>query len=369
MKKDVKQNNERILSFLDRFSRRKYSDKELADAEKTANSKYRSKLETAVWDKVRLMFEIVKHPSIWGPQLLVLAVAAVIYLVSPIDAVPDIIPGVGILDDITAIGIVIGAISSMVTRFDTEKKMRIRETIPDDLKPLFDSLFRITQNDIEWYYSGKTDTYFHEPADTHNQEKKPFKATSFTDSCISKAVSMYINETYYRKLSESLINLLIYIAAVFLVVFPIFGELTSSIISALLLVTSFAFAVYRTVRFLRGKHTIPVARSIIRNRSIKRGLSSYIRSLDIRIATGEKLVGFLLKLFTGKDAKERAIDMAVDHCWRLLWRDIMRFVLNIAAVILSFFIVRYALINTVSDLSFWKIVFYPFFVIGRGMWT
>lgn len=54
--------NEGIRKMLEKMSKKDYSDEELRDAEDTANSKYRSKLDAPVWDKVRLMFEVVKHP-------------------------------------------------------------------------------------------------------------------------------------------------------------------------------------------------------------------------------------------------------------------------------------------------------------------
>lgn len=50
-------------------------------------------------------------------QTIVLAVAAVAYFVSPIDAIPDFIPVAGFLDDVTVIGLVISSIRGDVAQF------------------------------------------------------------------------------------------------------------------------------------------------------------------------------------------------------------------------------------------------------------
>lgn len=132
--------NEGIRKMLEKMSKKDYSDEELRDAEDTANSKYRSKLDAPVWDKVRLMFEVVKHPSLWGPQALMMATVSVIYLVSPIDVIPDLIPVAGLTDDVAVIALIAGMIFTKMPGLNQDRKMKIRETIPEDLRDLFDSL-------------------------------------------------------------------------------------------------------------------------------------------------------------------------------------------------------------------------------------
>ena len=48
---------------------------------------------------------------------LLLCVAALIYFVNPFDAIPDIIPATGLLDDVTVIGFVLASIKEDVERF------------------------------------------------------------------------------------------------------------------------------------------------------------------------------------------------------------------------------------------------------------
>lgn len=51
-----------------------------------------------IWDKVIALFEALKMKGI-TPGLKVLIVGALLYLISPIDAIPDQIPIAGLLDD------------------------------------------------------------------------------------------------------------------------------------------------------------------------------------------------------------------------------------------------------------------------------
>lgn len=50
-------------------------------------------------------------------RTVVFGIAALIYFVSPIDAIPDVIPVIGLLDDVTVIGFVLNAIRHDIERF------------------------------------------------------------------------------------------------------------------------------------------------------------------------------------------------------------------------------------------------------------
>ena len=55
-----------------------------------------------IWDKVQVLWRFIKDPDVaWAKKAT--AVGSLIYLVSPLDAVPDFIPGGGLLDDVAVI--------------------------------------------------------------------------------------------------------------------------------------------------------------------------------------------------------------------------------------------------------------------------
>jgi uncharacterized membrane protein YkvA (DUF1232 family) len=55
-----------------------------------------------IWAKVIALFTLIKDPDApWGSKAI--AIGSLIYLISPIDAVPDIIPMIGLSDDAAVI--------------------------------------------------------------------------------------------------------------------------------------------------------------------------------------------------------------------------------------------------------------------------
>lgn len=55
-----------------------------------------------IWDKVQVLWRFIKDPDVaWGKKAT--AVGSLIYLISPLDAVPDFIPAGDLLDDVAVI--------------------------------------------------------------------------------------------------------------------------------------------------------------------------------------------------------------------------------------------------------------------------
>ena len=55
-----------------------------------------------MWQKVQLLWDVVRDPDV-APAAKGLAIAALIYLISPLDLVPDPIPVAGLADDVSVI--------------------------------------------------------------------------------------------------------------------------------------------------------------------------------------------------------------------------------------------------------------------------
>ena len=56
-------------------------------------------------------------------QTLIILVGAVVYFLMPFDAIPDFIPGIGLMDDVTVIGMALGAAKAEIDKFkDWESK-------------------------------------------------------------------------------------------------------------------------------------------------------------------------------------------------------------------------------------------------------
>lgn len=83
---------------------------------------------TKVWDDLMIMFRLVKawvagHYVDIPWKSMVLVIGAMVYLLNPFDAIPDLVALFGYMDDMTIIGFVISSISSDLEKFkEWEKK-------------------------------------------------------------------------------------------------------------------------------------------------------------------------------------------------------------------------------------------------------
>ena len=72
-----------------------------------------------------------------SPRALVTTVAGLLYFVSPLDAIPDWLLGVGLLDDIAVLGWVLKTVSDELEAFrawrqrQSPEKLRVVERLPD----------------------------------------------------------------------------------------------------------------------------------------------------------------------------------------------------------------------------------------------
>jgi uncharacterized membrane protein YkvA (DUF1232 family) len=98
----------------------------LEDAIQKANNK-RGSLGEA-WEKLQLLFELMKAYSKGeyrevSKKTILTIIGAILYFVSPVDVIPDVIAGLGILDDAAVIGFAFKKISksSYSSRFGIKR--------------------------------------------------------------------------------------------------------------------------------------------------------------------------------------------------------------------------------------------------------
>ena len=130
LKTSDKEKAEEIVESLTKKVEENYSLSDVDKAEKQAE-KYKDKKQLqAIWSKIQVLFLIARHPRVWGPGVAVPACVAVLYLVLPIDAVPDVIPVAGLLDDIFVISTLVGVLVKKITSYTKEKISQLRNEMP-----------------------------------------------------------------------------------------------------------------------------------------------------------------------------------------------------------------------------------------------
>ncbi len=122
-----------------------YDEEDILRAEKTAEKiNQKNKGISEIWNKIQVLFLIAKHPTVWGPQFAIPAAATILYLVLPLDAIPDLIPVAGYLDDIAVIGGNIALIAKQALDPNMKEKiLEIRKTCPENLIHTFDEMFKV----------------------------------------------------------------------------------------------------------------------------------------------------------------------------------------------------------------------------------
>lgn len=304
----------RIMDFVERLG--KSFDKKDADKVNSDISSMNRGALANVWDKVLFLLKRFNENS--SPKAKALITGALLYAILPFDIIPDVIPGLGLVDDAFAVVMVYNIVKQSV--------------------PLLRKAVDKTQE----------------------------KVVKKVDNIISWAVEQKLDLAYNKKLVSSLFNLLLFVFAILLTACPVFGELASSIVASILLLTSIVLSIISIVKTVRNKHTIPLVRSIRKQRSIKKGMAEYLRSLDEKISFGEKTIDDFFALL-GEPANQRFLDHLVDHCWQLIKKSVVRFVLIIACIVSLFFIVRQVLLMHFDGLSFWEVIFSPVFMLVKSI--
>jgi uncharacterized membrane protein YkvA (DUF1232 family) len=75
-----------------------------------------------ILDDLQLIFRLVRarakgeYKNV-STQTLVILVGAVVYFLMPLDAIPDFIPGIGLMDDVTVIGMALSAAKVEIEKF------------------------------------------------------------------------------------------------------------------------------------------------------------------------------------------------------------------------------------------------------------
>ena len=135
-------NQERLEKELDKYGK-KVSGERLDEAEKTAEKFRTDSRISHLWDRIKMMFVIAKNPKVWGVQVAIWIGAALLYLISPIDIIPDIVPALGLTDDIAAILAVLNRVSSAISTKIQSNPAYYLQLFPEALRPVVVSEFNL----------------------------------------------------------------------------------------------------------------------------------------------------------------------------------------------------------------------------------
>ena len=91
------------------------SESDIRRIDENINGMKKGKL-VEVWDKVMQLYRFIKDPNApWAGKAI--AIGALIYMISPVDAVPDFTPIIGLLDDVAIITAAVSKLASDLKKY------------------------------------------------------------------------------------------------------------------------------------------------------------------------------------------------------------------------------------------------------------
>lgn len=176
-----------------------------------------------VWDKVLFLWKQAKNPEV-PIRLKITIIGALLYLVLPIDVLPDTIPGLGLLDDLAVILTVVREVS--------------KYALPKLEKKAEEKLFELGYQKID--------------------EK--------------------LNKLFSSILINTVITFFINVAGCLILVLKPFGDPTSRTIAIAIFTTVFVYAVISFIIYVKdyGQLTKKIATSVYKKKSISEGLSDFL---------------------------------------------------------------------------------------------
>ena len=178
-----------------------------------------------IWDKVVFLWEQAKSPEV-PLRLKLVIVGALLYLVLPIDVLPDTIPGIGLLDDMA----VILTVFREVTKF----------ALPKIEKKIENKFYELSYQKID---------------------KK-------------------LSEVFKSILATTILTFFVNSVGCTILVTKPFGEDVSRKVAIVIFILIFIYALIRFIIYLKtyGQMTKKIASSIYRKKSISQGVSDFVCS-------------------------------------------------------------------------------------------
>lgn len=288
------------LKLLDKLSKKTSGD-DVAKIEKKLPSMNKGPV-AKIWDKVQILFDALKNSQVSFKEKALIA-GALLYLILPADVVPDFIPIGGFLDDVFVILFVFKCVADVVSGFVIEKV------------------------------------------------KAP------VDEKIKEKINTKLNRTLRATVISTLISSAVMMAGILLVIFVPFGKEVSYFIASLVFLAWFVFMIVRLIRNV--KNAFPWAKSILKEKSVKRGVAAEIKKqwrtfalYDSLIEKGSKVIPSLGDVPT--------TERIVSHYIRFFRAKVIVFAAAVAVYLLAVnFILKPVLIASFSDLKRWQIYLYP----------
>lgn len=288
--------------------------------EKTSRFKGRKE----VGDKLPLMTEIASKSEVWGMVLAVPALASLLYLVLPLDAIFDFIPFLGLIDDAFVLSLAFSEIRKTMGSYSEGDLDLIYSSLPLSLQREFLSLKEETRV-------------------APLERKIPRKLASVA---IRSAFTVIV----VRKILRSLFSFSLFLLSLF------FCLLSRRLGKGMLILSSF-FMVLSYYFLLRSIYLMALRLKAFfigyRKGGVEEGICAFILK---GYSSDPSLKGILVKFGVEEVIRQRE---NLDQIVLSFRKEIIHAALSFLLVVVAFFLLKRAALFMMGESSTWKIIFAP----------
>lgn len=266
-----------------------------------------------VWDKVTALWKGFNNPEV-PAKYKAMIIGSLIYMVSPIDIIPDTIPVAGLLDDVFVITTIFQTVQLVI--------QKINQTLENIRQPI-----------LEEY--------------------------------ITPEVNKRLNSMIKNSLINTAINFGILTAGMLLVIFKPINQIVSYYAASILFLSSM---VWSAIRFIRSiPQWKPYAYNIIVEKSIQKGIAKTVCQQYKAIDVYQNFTKYLAKVLPA--VKDYRLESLIKYYIEYFFKKMAIFVgvLAIYSVLICF-VLKPILIHQFGGLNMWQLYFYPvihIFKIGQ----
>lgn len=338
----------------------------IAEAEAKVESFKGKKVLASVWDNIKLLAHLMKNPYVQGSTLLA-CIGAILYLVSPLDVIPDVLPMIGLLDDVAVILAVFPVVINAIKK-DPKRALKIVDTLPPELKKTASIAFGVAGGAIaggvlgakvgeELKHISLTDTY--EKIGLNNLNyKEAFdkvkgdlsdKAQEIVRVKLEKQISLMFAKKYRRSLEIVVLFLLSLLFSLSPLKYNVYY-------ASLCLLVAYTAVLVRGI--ISIKNAFPYIKEVCKAKSFYKGIEKVLKTKYEVIAKTEKVLAFM----NIKPSEEEMKHFVVTYI-KAFRKQLIIFILGFALITLGFWLFRTTLFHMNLDKGVWEVLFYPFIEI------
>ena len=348
-----KRKKEKALKMAEELTPEEVSPEEIEETTRKASSFLDSKALQKVKEKLEVMIELVKDPHVSKVIVLTL-VSALLYLILPVDVVPDVIPILGLVDDAFVISVIFDRAMKQLKK-DPKKVGEIIDHMPSRLKKPAISLLGAAGGAYAGWKGGEALGMELENRRLNDMIESAFKLLREN---ISSKIQTEERNGFIRRMATSFFTLSLFLMSVLVSVVEPSGS-NLWILSLVFLVSSYSIGIYS---FIRGVGLVStVLKSWHREKGLRNGIRAMLRE-KVKVYGAAMTAFDALKASWSALPSEDDIEKMAIHSVRFFWLDIVRFLSVTLLCVLGFVFLRLFIRSyTGYEYSFWKLLLFPVF--------